>query len=311
MVRLGLSIGTALPPSGLDAQRDGPAAVLAHARAATWAGLDSITVGDHHATGPAGYLQNVPVVGRILADCSGPQLGCLFLVPLWHPVLMAEQIGTLAAMADRPFIVQAAIGSGRDQFAAMGADLRRRATVFEESVKVVRALLRGDTASSETFEITDARIAPLPPEGVEWWVAGGVARSIERAARLGDSWYGNADLTPATAARGLSIYLEACAAHGRQPTRIAIRKDVLICESRSEAERAGDALIAAGYRGFERLAVAYGDPQSVAEQLSVFGELGFTDVIIRPMAPLRPEMGPDSMVRSIELAAEVRALLAA
>jgi alkanesulfonate monooxygenase SsuD/methylene tetrahydromethanopterin reductase-like flavin-dependent oxidoreductase (luciferase family) len=282
--------------------------VLAQARAAARVGLDSVTVGDHHATGPAGYVQNVPIVGRILAEWSGPT-GCLFLVPLWHPVLMAEQIGTLAAMADGPFIVQAGVGAGRQQFAAMGAELGRRASVFEESVRLVQELLAGETVSSEMLGIDSARIAPTPPDGVEWWIAGGVAKAIDRAARLGDCWYGNADLTPDTAARDIAIYREACARHGREPARIPIRKDVLICETRSDAEKAGDALVAAGYRGFERAAVAYGDAASVAEQLSVYGDLGFSDIIIRTMAPLPAELGPKAADRSVELAAEVRTLL--
>jgi alkanesulfonate monooxygenase SsuD/methylene tetrahydromethanopterin reductase-like flavin-dependent oxidoreductase (luciferase family) len=286
--------------------RGGVRAVLAEARAAARAGLDSLTVGDHHATGPAGYVQNVPVMGRILAEWTGRQSGCLFLVPLWNPVLMAEQIGTLATMSDGPFIVQAGIGAGRQQFAAMGADLSGRVPVFEESVKVVNALLEGETVHSERFGIEGACIAPTPPQGVEWWIGGGVAKSIDRAARLGDCWYGNADLTPETAARDLAIYRDACARHGRNPSRIPIRKDVLVCENGSEAVKAGDALIAAGYRGFERAAVAYGDPADVAEQLSVYRDLGFTDIIIRTMAPIPAELGPDAAVRSVELAGEVQ-----
>lgn len=309
-MRVGISIGTSYSTEGPDGMRAGPRAVLAQARAAYRAGLDSLTVGDHHATGPAGYVQNVPVMGRVLAEWTGRQSGCLFLVPLWHPVLMAEQIGTLAAMADGPFIVQAGIGAGREQFAAMGANLNGRVSLFEEGVRVVRALLDGETVSSETFAIEGARIAPIPPEGAEWWIGGGVAKSIDRAARLGDCWYGNADLTPTTAARDIVTYREACAAHGREPLRIPIRKDVLVCETRSEADKAGDAIMSAGYRGFERAAVAYGDPTGVAEQLSVYGDLGFTDVIIRTMTPLPAELGGDAAVRSVELAGEVQALLA-
>ncbi len=310
MTRIGISIGTAFPAQDPDGPRAGPRAVLAQAGAAARAGLDSLTVGDHHSTGPAGYMQNVPIVGRILAEWTGRQSGCLFLLPLWHPVLMAEQIGTLAAMADGPFIVQAGIGAGREQFAAMGADLSRRTAVFEESVRVVRSLLDGETVASDMFGIEGARIAPIPSEGVEWWIGGGVAKSIDRAARLGDCWYGNADLTPETAARAIAIYREACARHGREPSRIPVRKDVFVCESRSEAEKAGDAMMGSGYRGFDRAAVAYGDPAGVAEQLAVYGDLGFTDIIIRSMAPLPAEFGPDLTVRSVELAGEVRALLA-
>jgi alkanesulfonate monooxygenase SsuD/methylene tetrahydromethanopterin reductase-like flavin-dependent oxidoreductase (luciferase family) len=121
---------------------------------------------------------------------------------------------------------------------------------------------------------------------------------------LGDAWYAEPQLTPTTAAAAMAVYQEACARHGREPIRIPIRKDVFIAETSAEAEKVGDGLMRAGYRGVNRDAVAYGDPDAVAEQLAVFGELGFTDVIIRIMAaPI------DATVRSVELAGEVRARL--
>jgi alkanesulfonate monooxygenase SsuD/methylene tetrahydromethanopterin reductase-like flavin-dependent oxidoreductase (luciferase family) len=309
-MRIGISIGTAFSTNGPRGQREGPVTVLGQMQAANRAGLDSLTLGDHHATGPGGYVQNVPMLGRLLAEWTDRPAGCLFLVPLWNPVLMAEQIGTLAALSSGPFIVQAGLGGGGAQFKAMGTDLSRRAARLEEGILVVKALLRGEAVDSEVWAVQGAQVAPLPPEGTEWWIGGGVAKAIDRAARLGDCWYGNADLTPETAARDIALYREACVRHDRTPVRIPIRKDVFIAENRGEAERAGDALVAGGYRGFERGAVAYGDPESVAEQLSVFGELGFTDVIIRTMSPVPPELGADAADRSVELAAEVRSLLA-
>jgi alkanesulfonate monooxygenase SsuD/methylene tetrahydromethanopterin reductase-like flavin-dependent oxidoreductase (luciferase family) len=310
MMRIGISVGTAFSTQGPRGHREGPLEVLSQAQAANQAKLDTLTLGDHHATGPAGYVQNVPMLGRILAEWTDRPVGCLFLVPLWHPVHMAEQIGTLAAMSPGPFIVQTGLGSGADQFRAMGAELRQRASRFEEGVLAVQALLRGESVDSDLWDVHGARVAPLPPEGTEWWIGGGVPPAIERAARLGDCWYGNADLTPETARRDIEIYQEACARLDREPVRIPLRKDVFIAEDQAEAEKVGDALVAGGYRGFDRRAVAYGDPESVAEQLSVFGELGFTDIIIRTMAPLPPEMGADAAARSVELADEVRSKLA-
>jgi alkanesulfonate monooxygenase SsuD/methylene tetrahydromethanopterin reductase-like flavin-dependent oxidoreductase (luciferase family) len=309
-MRIGISIGTAFSTTGSRGQREGPASVLGQMRAADRAGLDSLTLGDHHSTGPGGYVQNVPMLGRLLAEWTDRPAGCLFLVPLWNPVLMAEQIGTLAALSSGPFIVQAGLGGGAAQFEAMGADLTQRAARLEEGILVAQALLRGEVGDSGLWAVKGARVAPLPPEGTEWWIGGGVAKAIDRAARLGDCWYGNADLTPETAARDIALYQEACARHDRTPVRIPIRKDVFITEGRAEAEQVGDALVAGGYRGFERGAVAYGDPESVADQLSVFGELGFTDIIIRTMSPVPAELGPDAADRSVELAAEVRSRLA-
>jgi alkanesulfonate monooxygenase SsuD/methylene tetrahydromethanopterin reductase-like flavin-dependent oxidoreductase (luciferase family) len=310
MMRVGISVGTAFSTDGPRGQREGPLEVLSQSQAANRAGLDSLTLGDHHATGPAGYVQNVPMLGRILAEWTDRPVGCLFLVPLWHPVLMAEQIGTLAAMSSGPFIVQVGIGGGGDQFRAMGAELQQRSARLEEGLRVVQALLRGESVDSDLWGMRGAQVAPLPPDGVEWWIGGGVRKAIDRAARLGDCWYGNADLTPDTARRDIEIYREACARSGRTPVRVPIRKDVFIAEDRVEAEKVGNALVAGGYRGFDRGAVAYGDPDSVAEQLSAFGALGFTDIIIRTMSPLPSRMGAHAAARSVELAAEVRSRLA-
>jgi hypothetical protein len=41
--------------------------------------------------------QNTPMLGRLLAEWSDRPAGALFLLPLWNPVLVAEQVGTLAA----------------------------------------------------------------------------------------------------------------------------------------------------------------------------------------------------------------------
>jgi alkanesulfonate monooxygenase SsuD/methylene tetrahydromethanopterin reductase-like flavin-dependent oxidoreductase (luciferase family) len=310
MTRVGISIGTTYLTDGPAGPREGPRSVLSQARAAARARLDTLSLGDHHSTGPVGYVQNVPMLGRILSEWPDRQLGCLFLIPLWHPVLMAEQIGTLAAMSSGPFIVQTGLGGGEEQFNAMGADLRKSGALLEEGIHLVQALLRGETVSSEAYGFHGARVAPLPPEGTEWWVGGGVQKAFDRAARLGDCWYGNAELTPESAAKAIGLYKQACARHSREPVRVPIRKDVFIAESGAEAEKVGNDLVDRGYRGFDREAVAYGDPEGVAEQLAVFGAMGFTDIIIRTMAPLPPELGPDAAARSVELAGEVRARLA-
>lgn len=301
-MRVGISIGTTF---GSDKGPDGARSVVEQARAASRVGLDVLCIGDHHVTAPASYLQNTPMLGRLLAEWDDRPAGCLFLVPLWHPVLMAEHIGTLASIASGPLVVQVGGGAGSRTFAAMGTTTRQRGRRLDEGVAVVQALLRGETASSDLYGFEGAQIAPRPPREVEWWIGGGVSAAIDRAAHRGDCWYGNADLTPETAAALLATYREACARHGRHPIRLPIRKDVFIADSRAEAERVGDALMDAGYRGFERAAVAYGDPDSVAEQLAVYGQLGFTDVVVRIMkAP------HEATVRSVELAGEVRARLA-
>jgi alkanesulfonate monooxygenase SsuD/methylene tetrahydromethanopterin reductase-like flavin-dependent oxidoreductase (luciferase family) len=129
----------------------------------------------------------------------------------------------------------------------MGKDLRERAAHTERGIRLVKALLDAQTVDDEGLNIEGAHIAPLPAQGTEWWIGGSVSRSIDRAARLGTCWYGNAPLTIQSAATAIDVYREACARHDVHPTRIPIRKDVFIAEDPVEAERVGDSLMESGY----------------------------------------------------------------
>ncbi|MDZ7675898.1 MAG: LLM class flavin-dependent oxidoreductase [Acidimicrobiales bacterium] len=295
-MRLGISLCSAHPGgSGVEAT----AWVLERARAAASTGLSCLTIGDHHSTGPVPYVQNVPMLGRLLAEWDERPAGCLFLVPAWNPVLMAEQIGTLASIADGPFIVQTGLG-GRDQVDAMGLDVPHRGHRLEETIRTVQALLAGE-------EVGGARIAPTPPREVEWWIGAHAETALDRAARLGTGWYADAGIDAEVARTQMDQYLDACERHGREPGTLAIRKDVFVGDDGAAATTTGDGLIEAGYRGGQpRGAVAYGDVEQVSEQLATFADLGFTDVIIRTMMGI-PQ--PDA-VRSIELCGRVAELLA-
>src|SRR5262245_54463070 len=121
-----MKLGTSLKSVyAVDDPRVGARHMIERARASYDAGFDSLFVGDHHAT-PIPYYQNVPILGRLLAEWHERTAGVLMLLPLWHPVLAAEQLGTLAAIHDGPFVLQCALGGGADQFAAMGAELKQR-----------------------------------------------------------------------------------------------------------------------------------------------------------------------------------------
>lgn len=276
-MRLGASLKSRQPGP----PREALERIVARAAAVRAAGLDSVFLGDHHATGPAGYLQNVPTLGRLLGEWDERPAGGLFLLPLWHPVLLAEQVGTLAAIARGPFVLQCAVGDGEAQFAAMGAEPRRRARDFEAALDVIRRLLAGEQVDAdEPLRIRGARIAPLPPEPVAIWIGGHADAAVDRAARLGDAWIAGPGLTLPEAGALLERYRERCAAHGRSPQAV-LRRDVYVGEDAAEARAVADPVLAAGYRGFDPGACVTGSVTEVVEQLSAYAELGFDEVLVR------------------------------
>lgn len=281
--------------------REGARHMVERAAAAREAGLDSLFVGDHHSTGGA-YYQNVPMLGRLLAEWGDATAGCLFLLPLWNPVLLAEQVGTLASIATGPFVVQTGLGDGMDQFRAMGANIKHRPSAFEESLDCVKRLLAGDTVSSGgRFTFENARIAPLPPEQVTFWLGGSARVSIERAARLGEGWLGAPSLTAEQATRQLGTYLETCRALGKQPGAVALRRDVYVGESESDARSVAEPIIDAGYRGFDPAALVYGSPDQVAAAFRGYAQLGYTDIIVRHLTN-----DQDKVLGSLKRLKEVR-----
>jgi alkanesulfonate monooxygenase SsuD/methylene tetrahydromethanopterin reductase-like flavin-dependent oxidoreductase (luciferase family) len=278
--------------------------MIERARAAADAGLDSLFVGDHHNV-PMPYYQNVPMLGRLLAEWDDRPAGALFLLPLWHPVLLAEQIGTLAAIAGGPFILQCAVGGGEEQFRVFDTSLRDRAVRMEASLEIVQALCQGETVTVEVgpWKIDRARIAPLPPEPLQVWIGGSSARAIDRAARLGDAFLIGPEATPSEVETLVQTYRDACARHGREP-RVAVRRDVHAARTDEAAEAVAGPIVARGYRGFDPSAVVVGGPERVAEAFAALGSAGCTDVIVRHLAE-----DQDAVLGSFEQLGAVRTAL--
>lgn len=277
-MRIGISLS-----SSLSAERPSTVATMMVERAieAYDAGLGSLSVGDHHAQ-RSWYMQNTPTLGRLLAHWPDRPAGCLFLLPLWNPVLVAEHVGTLAAMVDAPFIVQVGIGGGRGQFDAFGADLATRGRATDEAIRTIQALLAGETARSEHFGVGPTAIGLRPEQEVEWWVGGHVEASLHRAAVLGTAWYGGPNLSLAESEKLIAGYRAACEHAGSTPRAIA-RRDVLVLEDGDRARAEATALVEAGYRGMGLDTLLVGDPDDVAARLQAMADVGYDDVIIRTM----------------------------
>jgi len=274
-------------------------------RAARDAGLDSLFLGEHHSTGGA-YYQNVPMLGRLLAEWGDRTFGALFLLPLWHPVLLAEQVGTLASLTQGRFILQCALGGGDDQFAGMGVPLRGRVARFESTLDVLRRLLAGEgVTAQDPLPIRAAHGGPLPPEPVDVWIGASAPAAIERAARLGDGWIAAPGLTVAEAAQQIELYRASCDALGRPVGVTAIRRDIHVGVDRADAWRVAEPIVARGYRGMPRESLVVGGEAEVANAFGELGDLGFSHVLVRHLADDQQEV-----LASFERLAAVHSALA-
>ena len=196
------------------------------------------------------------------------------------PVLLAEQIGTLASLTPGRFIAQCCVGADPAQFRAMGADPRKRGAEFERRFEVLQRLLAGEAAPRGAGE-RPISISPVPSEPVEYWIGAEAPVAIERAARLADAWLPGPNVPLEEAAAQLTDYLGHCEGHGRTPRATPIRRNIHVAESAEDLEqRVRPALEGAG-PGVDPGCVIVGTIDEVADGFAELAAAGFSDVIVR------------------------------
>jgi alkanesulfonate monooxygenase SsuD/methylene tetrahydromethanopterin reductase-like flavin-dependent oxidoreductase (luciferase family) len=253
------------------------------AAAARAAGLDALLTGDSHAANPAyaATFSPLPTVARLMSVTGSMPVGVVLLAPFYHPLLLAEQVGTLAAFAEGPLIVTFVLGGRPQQFQAFGMEERSRVGRLEEAVTLMRALLSGERVShrGRYYTLDGATISPLPRVPVEIWVGGTVPAAAERAGRLGDAWLSGQNATDDDLRRQLDVYREAAAHAGKRP-RPVLRRDIYVGESDDQARAVVGAILTEGYRGTGMDQLLVGSGETVVRDLRRYRDLGFDDVMV-------------------------------
>jgi alkanesulfonate monooxygenase SsuD/methylene tetrahydromethanopterin reductase-like flavin-dependent oxidoreductase (luciferase family) len=257
-------------------------------------------------------LQPLPLLGALAADAGTMRLGTnMFILPLRHPVAVAEEYATLDHLSGGRAIAGFGMGYRENEFAAMGVPMDERVDRFEESVQIVRSLWTGDPMSfhGKHFRIDDERIslAPVQPGGPPVWIGAGPHRTgAQRAARLGDAWIIPPHVTPERLEVLLGHYRAERERLGRvAATEFVVRRELVLDSDAERARATGTAARTAltrqyaafnapdrteGYRHLQSDAAAeevadrsylFTDPATAVAELKSLEAQGFTYVILR------------------------------
>ena len=293
-MQIGLSVTSAHPPGDAATSAGW---VVERAAAVRAAGFASFSLGDHHAT-RSPYMQNVPMLARCLAELGDTPVLPLFLLPLWHPVLLAEQLGTLAAIAEGPLDCILAVGADEAQFAPFGVSLAERRDRMEEAVPLLRRLLTEERVTHEGhfWRLDEVTISPRPARAPRFWIGAGARVAVRRAGRIGDAWLASPGSTTAQLRDGLAQFREAADGEDRlgEIAVFPIRRDVYIGSSDAEAAEVARPIIERGYRGFDPETLIVGGPETAIARLRELEELGFDHTLIRFLP-----VGQDRILESI------------
>jgi probable F420-dependent oxidoreductase len=161
-----------------------------------------------------------PMVGMAYAVARTKRLKVgtsVAVLPGRHPVLVAKQLASLAALAPKRvlpvFGLRSAIPAEREVFTVPDGE---RAAVFDESLRVLRAALVDESASYDGrfFTVTNAVVMPRPTPPLDIWLGGSAPAAFRRIGTLADGWLGSF-LTPDEARAGREAIERAADEAGR------------------------------------------------------------------------------------------------
>ncbi len=134
-------------------------------RLARAVGFSSIWASQHYLSDPFTYFQPIPTLARLAADARGMILGTgVLLLPLHHPVEIAEQLATLDVIADGRLVFGVGLGYRDVENQALGQDPKDRVGRLVEGLEAVERLWSGEPVDYEGrhFKLRSVRISMRP-----------------------------------------------------------------------------------------------------------------------------------------------------
>ncbi|EWT07320.1 luciferase [Intrasporangium chromatireducens Q5-1] len=293
------------PPRRLDAH-------LSRAAAAETAGFSSVWVGQHFLGAPWPVLDTTAFLGRLCAATKSVELGGIYLLPLAHPVALAEALVSLDHLSGGRLIVGAALGWAPREFAAFGVPMSERVSRFREGLRIMEQLWRSDEPFDfvgRHFELHDVRMLarPVRQQGIPVWVGASSEKAVRRAARLGDTWLASSHTPQEVLADLSSVFQDSLLRAGKDVSRRPLFRHCLVAETDELAvQRFVDAFDSyyrvlgewgifsqvvgeghaqgAGPRLPAGRAIV-GSPSAVARQIDEYRALGFDDFVFQVGLP--------------------------
>lgn len=222
-----------------------------------------LTTGQHYVSDYT-YLQPVPLLSRLSGVAESMTVGpCVLLLPLQHPIQIAEDIATLSGLADDVIL---GVGAGyRDvEFRNFSVPKAERSERLEEGVKAIKQLWSDKPAAfdGDHISLDDVTSETRPDNPVPIWVAGHSQPAVARAARIGDRWLvGPHSTLSETTELATSTYHPIREMRDADPSLSIIRETVVAPTSR-EAERLAKKYLMPRYAKY----VDWGQNEAMADE---------------------------------------------
>ncbi len=204
-------------------------------------GFTAFWAGQHFLADPYQELQVVPWLARVTAAVPGATIGTMvMLLPLYQPVLAAEELATLDILSGGRLVCGFAMGYREIENQALGSPSNQRVGRFREALQVLDAMWRGEPFEfqGKYFRVPACRptLLPIQRPRPPVWIAANSDGAVRRAARLGDTWAIAPHSPLPVVKRQLALYHDARSSVGLPPPpAVPIRREVYVAPTDEEA----------------------------------------------------------------------------
>jgi probable F420-dependent oxidoreductase len=166
---------------------------------AVWAesqGYEGAWLSEHHFA-PDGYSPSPVVIAAALAvKTKRMRIGTnVLLLPLYHPVRLAEDCATVDILSRGRFELGVGLGYRVNEFEGYGVPYKERGGRTNEGLEIIRRLWEGETVTfhGKYYHVEGARLEPPPAQRPRppIWVGGLTKPAARRVARYGDGVIGS------------------------------------------------------------------------------------------------------------------------
>lgn len=324
-MKFGLCISAQYMPS--DAPVERVYEHLEQVRLARNYGFDSLWASHHYLASPFQMLQPIPLLARLAAEAREMTIGTsILLIPLLHPVDLAEQIATLDILCEGRFVWGVGLGYREIENRVFGVMKGQRVSRFVETLELVKRLWTEEQVDFAgihyNFEKLTLLTKPVQQPHPPIWIAANTDEAVVRAAQIGDSWLLNPHATLPTLRSQMVLFRQQrAAARLPFPVELPMMRELFIAEDQAVALREARPYLEQKYRAYsawgqdkvlpagEQFTLPFdelvqdrfiiGDPASCVHQIEVYQqELGVNHMLLRLQWP---GMSQATVLRSIEL----------
>ena len=141
-------------------------------------------------------FDSLTTLGYIAAITDRVKLGISSLIiAMRNPVVVAKQLATIDNLSEGRVMLATSAGWNEKEFANLGANFHNRGKRLDASIRLIRALWKGETSfKSRVLEVefSDAVFGPPPiQKHLTMWIGGTSKAAMKRAATIGDAWHPN------------------------------------------------------------------------------------------------------------------------